>query len=223
MNPLVYYALTGAGAYLVGSIPFGVLIGRFRGVDVTCIGSGNIGAANVGRALGLQWGLAVLLLDVLKGLVPVLLIGLFARELFGESAMHSSTHLVGWLVSGFCAVIGHNFSIFLGFRGGKGVATSLGIALGYYPDLTWPALAAVVAYAAVLGIWRISSVGSMSGSVIFFMTYCILAWFRTGSLLDRWPFLLFTVFVTGLILVKHRSNIARLIVGTESPLWTKKR
>src|SRR3954469_6709836 len=109
-------------AYLVGSVPFGLLVGLARGIDVRRAGSGNIGATNVGRLLGGKFFALVFILDLLKGLVPMLAAGAVLR-------FHTTGWLPSllWLLVGFAAIIGHMFSIFLGFKGGKGVATSTGV------------------------------------------------------------------------------------------------
>src|ERR1700761_4293919 len=114
-------------AYLAGSIPFGLIVGLARGVDVRKQGSGNIGASNVGRLLGKKYFFFVMFLDLLKGLIPVL-----AASWVVSNLQHSQTIYILWLGVGFAAVIGHMFSVFLKFKGGKGVATSAGILLGLW-------------------------------------------------------------------------------------------
>src|SRR5687767_5009578 len=118
-TPLQQAALLVPLAYLVGSIPFGLMVGKLKGVDPRTAGSGNIGASNVGRLLGRKFFAVVFLLDLLKGLLPMLLAG---RVLQG-AGQEARTYFV-WLLVGFAAIVGHMFSVFLGFKGGKGVATS---------------------------------------------------------------------------------------------------
>jgi glycerol-3-phosphate acyltransferase PlsY len=184
--------------YLSGSIPFGVLLGRFvLGVDVRHVGSGNIGATNVARAGGKKVGIAVLLLDALKAIVPILV----ARSLLGgRPAAELWTVLVA-----LAAFVGHLFPVWLGFKGGKGVATGLGIFLVLAP---WAAIAGVVTYLAAYGATRISSVGSLAGTAVCALgTFVVHGWTSPVS----WAGLALAV----LILVRHRENISRLVRGEE--------
>src|SRR5919201_1252157 len=136
--------------YLSGSVPFGVLLTRWiRGVDVRTQGSGNIGATNVARVAGKKGGMVGLLLDALKGALPVLL----AMALFPQSPR---THAA----VGLAAFLGHVFPVWLRLKGGKGVATALGVLLVLIP---WAALAGFVVYAAIFGVWRVSLIGSPGG------------------------------------------------------------
>src|SRR5690349_6413378 len=116
-------------AYLVGSVPFGLMVGLARGVDVRKAGSGNIGATNVGRLLGRKWFAVVFALDFLKGLVPALVAGIFVH-LSGQPP-HLLDYLL-WLAVAFATIFGHMFSLFLRFKGGKGVATSAGVLFGVF-------------------------------------------------------------------------------------------
>jgi glycerol-3-phosphate acyltransferase PlsY len=176
-------------AFLLGSFPTGVVFARARGVDLRKVGSGNIGATNVGRAMGKGWAVLVMVLDALKGLAPVVL----AR------ALGLGTWMVG--LCGFAAIAGHSFSVFLGGKGGKGVATSLGAALGLAP---LPALGAFVIYALLYLIFRISSIGSMVAVIAF----PILIW----ALGPREPALIsFGVATAVLVVYRHKDNLRRLI------------
>lgn len=182
-----------AAAFLLGSIPTGVLVARRRGVDLGRVGSGNIGASNVGRALGRRWAVLVLLADAAKGLAPVLA----ARALDGPAWLPAAV--------GVAAVAGHVFSIFLRGRGGKGVATSLGAALALAPV---PALACFAIYAVLYAAFRISSVGSLAGVIAF----PILLW----ALGPRDAHALaFGIAVALLVVVRHKDNIRRLRKGEE--------
>src|SRR5215208_4938827 len=122
-------------AYLVGSIPFGLIVGLARGVDVRTAGSGNIGATNVGRLLGGRFFALVFIFDLLKGLLPMIAAGL----VLGFRAEDRTGYLL-WLLVGFAAILGHMFSAFLKLKGGKGVATSAGVMLGLWPYFTLPGL-----------------------------------------------------------------------------------
>lgn len=183
--------LVAVAAYLIGSIPFGVLVTRALGLgDVRSIGSGNIGATNVLRTGNKGAALATLLLDGGKGAVAVLL----ARALAGEGAA---------MVAGLASFLGHLFPVWLGFRGGKGVATFLGVTLA----LAWPAgIAACLTWLATAVAFRFSSLAALvaaaTGPVWLWL------WGPPGAV---WLGLALAV----LVFVRHRANIARLMAGTE--------
>lgn len=197
--------------YLVGSIPFGLLVGLARGVDVRQKGSGNIGATNVGRLLGGKFFALVFALDVLKGMAPMLAAGL----VLGFAA-HTPLGYLLWLLVGFAAVLGHMFSVFLGFRGGKGVATSTGMMLGLWPYYTLPLLAAAAVFGAAFWRTRIVSLGSILGAITLPIAYAAMGLlFWPTHLPAQWPLLAFAVIVATMIVYKHRSNITRLRAGNE--------
>lgn len=180
--------------YLLGSVPFGVLLTRWRrGVDVRAAGSGNIGATNVTRIAGRRLGAAVLLLDALKGALAVSL----------SLALLPHAPQVTALV-GLAAFLGHVFPPWLGFRGGKGVATALGVLLVLVP---WAALAGGLVYALLVWRFRVSSVGSLAGGVTAVGTAWVSAPAREFAQLSLGLF--------ALMLLTHRSNIARLVKRTE--------
>lgn len=181
-------------AYLAGSIPFGVLVARARGVDLRAVGSGNIGATNVGRALGRPWAVAVLLLDALKGFAPVFV---------GARVLHLRPLPVA--AAGLCAIVGHMFTLFLRGKGGKGVATSLGVSLALHPVA---GLCGFGLYAVAYAATRISSVGSMLG-VWSFPAFASLM----GGL-PR-PYLALSLVTSLLVTLRHRENLARLLRGEE--------
>ncbi len=205
-----------ATSYVVGSIPFSLLLGKLKGIDVRRIGSGNVGAMNLGRVAGRPWFFAAFILDMLKGLVPTVFAGwILFRGATADGSSESIRNLL-WLISGLCAVLGHNYPVFLGFRGGKGVSTSLGVALGVYPALTVPAAMSFVVWALGLALTRMSSVGSISGAILFPLFFAVVVWWNGGSLADQWPFLVFSIGVAGLVVGRHRANIARILAGTET-------
>lgn len=198
-------------AYLLGSVPFGLLVGLARGVDVRRAGSGNIGATNVGRLLGGKFFGLVFTLDLLKGLAPMIAAGVVLH--FRIDDWRSS---VLWLLAGFASILGHMFSLFLGFRGGKGVATSTGVILGLWPYYTLPGVVAVVVWGAMFKATRIVSISSIVGAIAFPIAYLVislLAWHE--RIAAQWPLLAFAVLVAVLIVWKHKSNIVRLRAGTE--------
>jgi glycerol-3-phosphate acyltransferase PlsY len=207
-------------AYLLGSVPFGLIVGLSRGVDPRTAGSGNIGATNVGRLLGGKFFALVFTLDLLKGLVPTLAASWIVHR---HPQPPDWRVCVLWLLVGFAAIAGHMFSAFLKFKGGKGVATSAGVMLGVWPYYTIPATGAIAVWGIVFARWRIISLASMIAAVAFPVVYAIV-WGIRGQLLgDRWPLPAFAVLVAVMVVWKHRSNIARLRAGTEAKFTTKKR
>jgi len=204
------WAFLFVGAYLIGAIPFGLLIGWYRGIDVRRHGSGNIGATNVRRVVGRRWGRSCLVLDVLKGLLPTL-----AGAWLLVSPQPNAVELFASISVGLAAVLGHVFPIYLRFRGGKGVATTIGVALGVYPYFTLPMLAALGAYAGARGLTGMVSVGSIALAVVFPVAVLGYALWNHLPLADAWPLVSVSALMGVLILVRHRGNIARLLRGEE--------
>lgn len=194
-------------AYLLGSIPFGWwLCWWVAGIDLRTVGSGNIGATNASRVLGKTWGSVVLLLDALKGFLPAWLLPV-AFDLPSEAQLH------GRVLAGVSAIVGHSFPIWLGFRGGKGVATSLGVALLLAPQAT---LLAAVVFATVMLTTRIVSAGSLAAAFSFALCQWYLLQPQPWSG-ERWSLSGFSLGVPLLIVIRHRSNIVRLWRGEEQP------
>ncbi|PID58203.1 acyl-phosphate glycerol 3-phosphate acyltransferase [candidate division KSB3 bacterium] len=184
------------GAYLFGSIPFGFLIGKMHGVDVRQYGSGNIGTSNVSRLLGTKAALATLLGDGLKGLLPVLA----AWMLLGRNDI--------WLIAtGLAAIIGHNWSLYLKFRGGKGVTTTYGA----YLAIAWlPGLLTIASWLIVTAVTKKSSLAALSSSLlapIFALTL--------GSSI---AVVVFSILGTAMIYARHTENIKRILAGKETAL-----
>ena len=217
LAPLLTFTLLLLPAYLLGSIPFGLLVGRLRGMDIRKHGSGNIGATNVWRTLGPRWGLLTFLLDASKGLAAVCL----AREL----AMHLVTLPVpdeylayAESFAALSCILGHSFPVWLRFRGGKGVATSLGVLLGIMPPF---------ATAVVFGVWllvfaisRYVSLASIVAALSLPTTLAILYYL---GWLDSPVTLAFSCAAAFLVIRRHRDNIKRLIAGTENRFGSKKK
>lgn len=199
-------------AYCLGSIPFGLVVGLTRGVDPRKSGSGNIGATNVGRLLGGRYFALVFALDVIKGLLPMLAAG----WLLGWHAAGASLCLL-WIAVGLAAILGHMFSLYLKFKGGKGVATSTGVALGLFPYYTGAAIIAAGVFLICFKFSRYVSLASIAGATAFPVVYiavgAVCGWpiFTT-----QWPLLFFSLLVAALIILKHRANIVRLLAGTEN-------
>jgi len=213
---------TSVASFLLGSIPFGLLLGWTKGVDVRKVGSGNVGAMNVGRTLGWWAFVVVFLLDLLKGFLPILLTGHYLIRGDAAGQVSPTTADLVWLGIGLCAILGHNYSPFVGFKGGKGVSTSLGVTLGIYPDFTIPALSSFICWVAGIGLTRMSSVGSMAGGILFPVFYLYFSSDNPRPLKDRWPFAVFTLLVAGMVVVRHRANIRRILLGTETRIGARR-
>ena len=214
-DPAILLAVLPLAAYVVGSTPFGVLLARAHGVDLRKVGSGNVGATNCGRALGWRWGALCFALDVSKGLLPVLLVGWLVRPPAGAPGLLAQA---AWLLTGCGAIAGHVFSFWLRFRGGKGVATALGVVLGVWPYFTVAGLISLAVWIAVTLTSRYVSLGSITAAAAFLPAFTLLNWPPT----NLWPMTLFAALMIALIVVRHRGNIARLLKGTESKIGTRK-
>ncbi|NQU75330.1 MAG: glycerol-3-phosphate 1-O-acyltransferase PlsY [Planctomycetes bacterium] len=198
-------------------MPFAVLIAKSKGIDLRAHGSGNLGATNVARVIGRKWGYLCFLLDLAKGFVPVLAAGVYLRQ---APALMLAEQLA-WLGVALGAIAGHMFSFWLRFRGGKGVATSLGVLLGFWPYFTLPALAAAALWVAVTLIWRYVSLGSIVAAAafpIFFFATCLL---RGKNLAEVPALLVFALLMPALVIYRHRSNLARLLGGRENKIAAK--
>lgn len=204
MIPAVDSMIIGSGilaGYLLGSIPSGYLWAKAKGVDIRSLGSGNIGATNVFRILGKTAGISVLLLDLLKGLGAVL-IGSLLTARFGPEAAPSPTTA---MLTGFAGILGHNYTCWLKFKGGKGIATSAGVLLGLMP----------AAFGMAVGVWlvffaatRYVSVASIAAA----LSLPAAAWLSH----QPQPLLYLATLMGVLAIWKHRSNIQRLLKGTEN-------
>lgn len=212
-------------AFLAGTIPFGLLIGRAKGVDIRSVGSGNIGATNLGRVLGKRFFLLCFFLDFLKGFAPVLIAGWIAGVLGAAEVDAGGAWL--WVSTMVAPVLGNVFNPWLGFKGGKGVATSLGALVAVYPYLTVPAAGVFAVFLAVLFAGRIMSVASMAAAVSLPVLVLALWQFPPGwlgttkhhpSLAQMAPFLVVSILLATLVLWAHRANIQRVLAGTEPRL-----
>ncbi len=222
---MIGWVLCIGGAYILGSIPFGYLLGRARGLDIRQHGSKNVGATNVGRVLGRRLGLICLVLDMAKGAVPVIVAGVINELITKEIDSISPQQMWLWLAVACAAVLGHMHSLFLGLRGGKGVATGFGAMLAMWPLLTFPALGAMVVWYGVLRLTRYVSVASMTASLSLPLAYLVRALppdatdvelsQTVAQVLKTSPPLIITTVLALLIVFKHRTNIARLRRGEE--------
>ncbi len=204
------------GAYLVGAIPFAMIIARLHGLDLRRAGSGNIGATNLGRNLGRKWGVLCFCLDAFKGLVPMLWMRWMIRSDYLEQGGQDTAFLWWWMAAGTLAVLGHVFPVYLRFRGGKGVSTSFGVALGLWPYFTLAALVALCVWAVVVKACAYVSLGSIIAAASFPLTLLILiSTIPTWSFAQLWPLLTVATVIPVLVMYLHRDNIRRLRAGTE--------
>ena len=200
-------------AYLLGSVPFGLIIAKAHGKDLRLIGSGNIGATNLSRALGKKWAYFCFALDMLKGLLPML------AATFILSSPPNITELLLALAVGCAAVSGHIFPIYLKFKGGKGVATSFGVALGLWPYYTICAAVAFAVWAGVVLIWRYISLASVAASITFPVVLTLVILLNPNwDFANLWPLFTVAVAIPSMVIIRHRENIKRLLAGTESKI-----
>lgn len=193
-------------SYLIGSIPTSIIAGKLlRGIDIREHGSGNAGATNVFRVLGWKAGVAVLIIDMLKGFVPTVWISQLPQGALGWPAINFQ------IIAGLCAVFGHIWTVFAGFKGGKGVGTGAGMLIGLAPAAVG---ICVVVFVLVVAITRYVSLGSMLASlalpVVIFVKHYTLHQPQPTQLM------VFSMFIPALIVYTHRSNIRRLMEGTEN-------
>lgn len=204
MSELLQYWWIVLAAYIFGATPFGFLAGKMRGIDIRQHGSGNIGATNVVRTLGKPVGITVLLLDVCKGLLPVLI----SKSLSDSSALHIATAMA--------TILGHNYTFWLQFKGGKGIATTGGAIL---PIMPFALIAALTGWFIVVQTTKYVSLASIAAALIIPLTI-IVRFLITGN----WDFVILGlgVFVCVLAIWKHRANIGRLRRGEELRFGTEK-
>lgn len=196
-------------AYLIGSIPFGFLIGKARGVDLRTTGSGNIGATNALRTLGKTWGYLCFFLDFAKGFLAVFLARTWLAAALGVDPVAAG------VIAAVCVVLGHNFPIWLGFKGGKGISTSGGVILGLFHPIVF--VVTLVVWLLLFITTRYVSVASMGGALALSISLGVL-W--TVGMQPLANFVLGVV-LTALAIWRHRSNIVRLAQGTESKFKKK--
>lgn len=213
--PILAYILTALAAYLLGSIPTGFLVAKAKGIDIRAVGSGNIGATNAMRVLGKPAGIAVLLMDVLKGFGACVLGGIISHWASDLDYFDDGFYVLlkrFMLIAGIFAVLGHNYTCWLKFKGGKGIATTAGVYLALAP---WALLAAFIVFILAVLFTRYVSVASITAAIALPVTVWIMS-----------PDNLFLCIVTtalgALAIYKHKSNIQRLLAGTENRLGKKK-
>jgi glycerol-3-phosphate acyltransferase PlsY len=202
---MLIFATVALVSYLLGSIPAGYLAGRVAGIDIRHAGSGNIGATNVMRVLGKRYGYPVFIIDFLKGLIAVSLSILIEKR---AQPLSVPTELIG-IIAAISCVIGHSFPVWLSFKGGKGVATSMGGLFGLMPFV---ALIGVAVWVIMFQITRYVSVASMTATLAVPISILILMPPKqTGGA----ALLYFSICLAALVVFRHRSNLSRLVRGTE--------
>lgn len=206
MSALLFSIAVG---YLLGSVPFGLLVARLRGINIREHGSRNIGATNVWRVCGWKFGLPVFLLDALKGAGAVWLGGFLAGKLGGDAAWAS-------IAGAMACILGHSFPVWLRFKGGKGVATSLGVFLGLMP---LPSLIALLLW---LIVFKVSGYVSLASIVAAVALPAAAIAMQFTNWKYGWPVSGFAVVAGVLVILRHRANIARLRAGTENRFGRKK-
>ena len=210
--PVIAYILTALGAYLLGSIPFGFLVAKAKGIDIRSVGSGNIGATNAMRVLGKPAGIFVLLMDAAKGFVATVYMAPLVHGWIAPDVAEKSLGLNLFVFAGVCAVLGHNYTCWLKFKGGKGIATTAGVYLALAP---WAVLVALVVFILAVLLTKYASVGSIAAAIALPIT----VWVMTPNNL----FLCLVTTALGFLAVwKHKGNIQRLMAGTENRLGQKK-
>jgi glycerol-3-phosphate acyltransferase PlsY len=211
VNWLVFVSAV-LGAYLLGAIPFGFIAGKLKGIDIRTTGSGNIGATNVGRALGRKSMLIVFALDVLKGYGPTLAAKMWlSRLVVGEAGPAWAGQTLTMCVAA-ATILGHMFPVYLRFRGGKGVATGLGLLLA----ISLPtALAALGTWTVVLGLWGYVSLASIAAAVSYPLWFAVMARVSGQPLEGQALVWGFTTVLCAFVIWRHRGNVARILKGTE--------
>lgn len=210
---MVVYVIVAIIAYLIGSINFSVLISKkMAGFDVREKGSGNAGTTNVLRTVGKRAAALTLLLDILKGIVAI------SVAVFFGWIVRSSNSAVLVEIAAICVVIGHTFPIFFGFKGGKGVATSLGILL----FINWKiGIICIVFGVFLIAITRMVSLGSISGAVLFAV---LTIFIRDGYIVEyNYSFIIFGILLAAIVIINHRANLKRIIDGNENRISFKKK
>ncbi len=198
-------------AYLIGSIPFGLIISKCFGSDIRKVGSGNIGATNLARTIGKKWGCLCFILDAVKGFVPTIV----ASKVLASEISSVNAGII--IATGSAAICGHVFPLYLKFKGGKGVSTSFGVALGIWPYYTVCASASLVTWLAVTFATSYVSLGSISAAIVFPVTMSLaIVFVKDWHLSQLWPLVLASFVISAAIIFLHRTNIQRLIKGKEN-------
>ncbi len=204
--PILDYIIVAVAAYLLGSIPTGFLVAKVKGIDIRSVGSGNIGATNAMRVLGKPAGIFVLLMDAAKGFGAVWMAALLLKQMNANADVETAR-----IIAGIFAVLGHNYTCWLKFKGGKGIATTAGVYLALAP---WAVLVGLVVFILAVLLTKYVSVGSIAAAIALPTT----VWIMTPQNI----FLgIVSTALGALAIYKHKSNIQRLLAGTENRLGKK--
>lgn len=206
----LYWVLIALATYILGSVPFGFIVGKIKGIDIRTVGSKNVGSTNVTRVLGFKYGVLTFLMDCLvKGTLPILII----TYVFGES-YYIANGIDFRILYGSLSVIGHIFPLFLKFKGGKAVATGVGVIIGFSPIL---GLSGIAFFFIILFLTGYASVGSIIATSLVGIGLVFEIWLFRDANYSRYAFwLIFTFLIVFMIIFKHRKNIRNLINGTEN-------
>jgi acyl phosphate:glycerol-3-phosphate acyltransferase len=196
-------------SYLLGSVPSGYLVARSKGIDIRQRGSSNIGAANVARVMGKKWGYLVGFCDFLKGFFAV-------KFGFLIAAHFLFSPILGGITAAIACILGHNYPIWLGFKGGKGIATSGGASLALLPPLVF--VSGGLAWVAVFLVSRYTSLASIVAALVLPIAVLLIV-AKAGT--DFWLLVAFTILIAALAIWRHRANIVRLLNGTENRFGKK--
>ena len=219
---LITWVIWLVGAYVLGSVSFALILGRANGIDIRRHGSGNVGATNLGRALGKKWGILCFVLDLFKGLLPV--VGYRLTLAWMDIVTGGSVAMLFWLSIGVAAVLGHVFPIYLKFKGGKGMATGMGVLLGYWPMLSVPALAAFVVWFLVTKATAYVGLASVIAAAVlpvFVVGFGIVMGYQADLIAVCGGV---SALLAALVIVRHIGNIKRLLAGTEDKVdWAQRK
>jgi len=219
---MLTWSLFLVGAYLLGSVSFALILGKLNGINIREHGSGNVGATNLGRALGKKWGLTCFFLDMGKGLIPMLAYGTWSGLISTETSIGAAP-MLKWLAVGVAAIVGHIFPLLLKFKGGKGMATGMGALLGLWPVLTVPAFAAFLVWVGVTKATAYVGLGSVVAAgvlPVFVVGFALAMGYGSGEIAVCGGV---TALLAAMVIFRHRTNIARLRAGTEGKVdWAQR-
>lgn len=204
-----YWILIGISCYLLGSVPFGFIVGKIKGVDIRTVGSKNVGSTNVTRVLGFKYGVITFLMDCLiKGTLPIVVLYFLGERFYVSNGIDFR------IIYGALSVVGHIYPVFLKFKGGKAVATGVGVIIGFSPIL---GLSGIAFFFIILFLTGYASVGSIIATSLVGIGLVFEIWLFRDANYSRYSFwLIFTFLIVFMIIFKHRKNIRNLINGTEN-------
>lgn len=223
--PYTVFIISLLTAYLIGSLPFGFWIAKLKGIDIRDHGSGNIGATNVFRNLGARYGITVLILDIAKGLLPVLIgssiILAESSNYLAKSNDEEALKGLVYVTLAISTIIGHNYTFWLGFKGGKGIATSAGALIPFLPEVL---LGSFIIWIVVFFTSRYVALASIFAALSLpILTYALDHNYLFPDINSSWPVLLFGILAGLMALWRHKSNLQRIVKGEEDKFERKKK